>query len=83
MESSRLPSRWDETTDVLIIGSGFAGLAAAIEAKNAGSSLIIIEKMKGRGGIPSSAMVSYQRLDHCCKRRMELKTHRSSCIKTC
>jgi flavocytochrome c len=50
MKSSRLPSRWDETTDVLVIGSGFAGLAAAIEAKNAGSSVIIIEKMKGRGG---------------------------------
>jgi flavocytochrome c len=50
MESSKLPSRWDETTDVLVIGSGFAGLAATIEAKNAGSSVIIIEKMKGRGG---------------------------------
>ena len=38
-------SDWDEITDVLIIGSGFAGLAAAIEACNAGASVIILEKM--------------------------------------
>ena len=34
----------------MIIGSGFAGLAAAIEAATAGASVIILEKMKGRGG---------------------------------
>ena len=32
-----LPKKWDETYDVVIIGSGFAGLCAAIEAKNAGA----------------------------------------------
>ena len=32
-----LPKKWDETYDVVVIGSGFAGLAAAIEAKNAGA----------------------------------------------
>ena len=41
---------WDESTDVVIVGSGFAGLAAAIEAKNLGASVIILEKMKGYGG---------------------------------
>jgi flavocytochrome c len=50
MESPTDPSHWDEATDVLVIGSGFAGLAAAIEAKKAGSSVVIIEKMKGYGG---------------------------------
>lgn len=42
--------RWDEIADVIIIGSGFAGLAAAIEARNAGGSVIVLEKMKARGG---------------------------------
>ncbi len=42
--------KWDEEADIIIIGSGFAGLAAAIEAKNAGSSVMILEKMKGYGG---------------------------------
>ncbi len=31
-----LPKKWDQTVDVVVIGSGFAGLAAAIEAKEAG-----------------------------------------------
>jgi flavocytochrome c len=42
--------KWDEAADIIVIGSGFAGLAAAIEAKNAGSSVMILEKMKGYGG---------------------------------
>ena len=44
------PQTWDEEVDIIIVGSGFAGLAAAIEAKKAGSSVIILEKMKGYGG---------------------------------
>ena len=44
------PQQWDEEADVVVIGSGFAGLAAAIEARAAGSSVIILEKMKGFGG---------------------------------
>lgn len=45
-----MPKKWDETYDVVVIGSGFAGLAAAIEAKNAGASVAIIEKMPLHGG---------------------------------
>lgn len=45
-----LPENWDETADVVIIGSGFAGLAAAIEAHNAGSSVVVLEKMAVTGG---------------------------------
>ena len=45
-----IPEKWDEVADVVIIGSGFAGLAAAIEAKKAGSSVIVIEKRKVQGG---------------------------------
>lgn len=45
-----MPKKWDEEFDVVIIGSGFAGLAAAIEAKKAGSSVVILEKMRVPGG---------------------------------
>ena len=41
---------FDETWDVLVIGSGFSGLAAAIEAAEAGASVLVIEKMKSTGG---------------------------------
>lgn len=43
-------NRWDEVTDVVVIGSGFAGLTSAIEASNAGASVIVFEKMKAVGG---------------------------------
>jgi len=45
-----LPRKWDETFDVVIVGSGFAALAAAIEAKKAGSSVAVLEKMRTAGG---------------------------------
>ncbi len=41
---------WDERTDVLIVGSGVAGLSAAIEARQAGADVIVLEKMKVTGG---------------------------------
>jgi len=50
MDDRKLPQKWDQEADIVIVGSGFAGLAAAIEAKKAGSSVLILEKMKGYGG---------------------------------
>ena len=47
---SGLPEKWDETVDVIVVGSGFAGLAAAIEAKKAGANVIVVEKMPVAGG---------------------------------
>jgi flavocytochrome c len=50
MDKSTPPKNWDETVDVLVVGTGFAGLSAAIEAKLAGRSVVVIEKTKGYGG---------------------------------
>ncbi|MFE8151617.1 flavocytochrome c [Brenneria goodwinii] len=44
------PEKWDTTVDVLIVGTGFAGLAAAIEARNAKASVLVIDKMPLLGG---------------------------------
>lgn len=41
---------WKEEIDVVVIGSGFAGLAAALEVLEAGSQVIILEKMPVSGG---------------------------------
>lgn len=48
--SATMPKKWDETYDVVVIGSGFTGLAAAYEAKKAGASVVILEKMRTPGG---------------------------------
>lgn len=48
--SATLPVKWDESYDIVIIGTGFAGLAAAIEARRAGSSVLVIDKMRTYGG---------------------------------
>ncbi len=44
------PENWDQTTDVLIVGTGFAGLTAAIEARLAGAEVLMIDKMPVHGG---------------------------------
>ncbi|WEG73676.1 flavocytochrome c [Vagococcus intermedius] len=40
----------EQTYDVVIVGSGGAGFSAAIEAKEAGKSVVILEKMPAVGG---------------------------------
>lgn len=46
-----MPAEWDETADVIVVGSGFAGLAAAAEAKkNGAGKVIVLEKMRAPGG---------------------------------
>jgi urocanate reductase len=42
--------RWDDETDVVIVGTGFAGLAAAIAALDAGVEVIVLEKARSPGG---------------------------------
>lgn len=42
--------RWDEILDIVIIGSGFAGLSAAAEAADRGMKVAVIEKMARFGG---------------------------------
>ena len=45
-----MPAKFDEMHDVVVVGSGFAGLAAALSAKLAGADVLVIEKMAFIGG---------------------------------
>lgn len=42
--------KWERTLDVLVVGSGYAGLCAALEAKANGANPLVIEKMVILGG---------------------------------
>ncbi len=42
--------RWHDGWDVLVVGSGYAGLAAAIEAHDLGARVAILEKRRTLGG---------------------------------
>ena len=45
---------WDAQADVLIVGSGVAGISAAIEARGAGAAVMVLESLSRPGG--ASAM---------------------------
>ena len=42
---------WDVEADVIVVGYGYAGAVAALEAQNAGADVLLIEKMPDPGGI--------------------------------
>ena len=42
---------WQESADVVVVGYGYAGAVAAIEAHDAGADVLLIEKMPDPGGI--------------------------------
>lgn len=51
VEKSRTPlGAWDKEYDVIVVGSGFAGMAAALEARKAGAEVLVMDKMPVFGG---------------------------------
>ena len=57
-QSTVLPKKWTKTYDVVVIGTG-VGLAAAIEAKKAGASVVILETADHIGGLYITAGGSF------------------------
>ncbi len=46
-----LPETWHDAFDIIVVGYGYAGAVAAIEACDAGRKVLLIEKMPFPGGI--------------------------------
>jgi 3-oxosteroid 1-dehydrogenase len=51
---SRPDGRWDHECDVVVVGSGFGGMTAALRATHRGLDALVLEKMPSYGG--SSAL---------------------------
>src|SRR4051812_21949369 len=50
------PTReWSRSTDVIVVGTGAAGLSAAIAAKRAGAEVLVVEKAASAGGTTSKS----------------------------
>ena len=45
-----LPTKWDHTADVVVVGSGASGFPAAIKARDDGASVILVEAQPHTGG---------------------------------
>ena len=54
IRDAREIQRWDEEVDVLVVGLGIAGAAAALEASRSGARTLVLERAGGGGG--TSAM---------------------------
>jgi succinate dehydrogenase/fumarate reductase flavoprotein subunit len=48
--SARTIARWDDEADVVIVGFGGAGACAAIEARERGADVLLLERAGGGGG---------------------------------
>ena len=48
--AANIPKKWDKEADVICVGYGGAGAAAAISAHDAGAKVLILEKMPQSGG---------------------------------
>src|SRR5437016_5201873 len=49
-QAQQVPTQWTHEADVVVIGSGACGLPAAITAKEAGASVIVVEAQPHVGG---------------------------------
>lgn len=50
---------WDDEADVVVVGFGGAGAAAALEARERGASVLILERFEGGGSTAKSGGVYY------------------------
>lgn len=58
-QGSGTAPQWDLTTDVLVVGYGGAGVAAAIEAREAGARVLAVDRFAGGGATAISGGIVY------------------------
>ena len=57
--------KWDETVEVIVVGAGGAGLFAALEAKNNGANVLVLEKNPTNSlALYNLAAIAYNKHDY-------------------
>ena len=74
--------KWDEEYDVVIIGSGFAALAAGVTSAKKGNKVVLIERWAAQVATLSSTAVSLPFQIVTCKRKLASKIAQSYLSKT-
>ncbi|MFH2005574.1 MAG: FAD-binding protein [bacterium] len=59
MAAKQSDERWDDEADVVVVGFGGAGAAAAIEAADQGAEVLVLERFSGGGATRKSGGVMY------------------------
>src|SRR5215510_4811262 len=72
-----MPERMSRQTDVVIVGSGAVGIAAGLEAHEAGAQVIVIEKEAQLGGAAAISGGAVAASARGCSASMVSKTHRT------
>lgn len=70
--------KYDEEYDVVIIGSGFAGMACALKAGRAGKKVLMLEKCRSSAATPSSAAATLPARSTPCRRLRASRTAANS-----
>ncbi len=59
MAEKQKPRKWDAEADIIVVGFGAAGAAAALEAAQQGASVLIMDRFHGGGATAASGGIVY------------------------
>jgi len=75
-----MSATWDETFDVVVVGSGAAGFTAAVTAASQGASVLVLEKAPQLGGTTRKAAFWYWVPNNAAMRAAGTKDPKQDCI---
>src|SRR5258705_12659292 len=80
-DKRRPPQTWDIETDVVVVGSGFAGLVAASIARGRDAEVVVLEAADEIGGIMRISSGEYWIPNNACMREAGIEDPKQDCLK--